>query len=228
MPPAHSRAGSVSSSSGSQSTAAGCQNAPTSFLAATLIAVLPPIAASTWPTSVDGTASHGTPRRNVAAANPPTSVTEPPPAHTITSLRSSSHAASARHTRSSAGQRLRRLAALDCDLGARCAEVPSASSTMATAPCARARAAPGRRASRPAGRARRPCRRPGRPPRRSRPRPPCTAAARLAPSCSNACRSPASGRAPGATSTRCHAVANGTSSHAQNARSRTSGARGVG
>ena len=32
--------------------------------------VLPPIAASTWPTSVVGTATHGTPRRYVAAANP--------------------------------------------------------------------------------------------------------------------------------------------------------------
>ena len=106
MPPAHSRAGSVPSSSGSQSTAAGCQNAPTSFLAATLIAVLPPIAASTWPTRVEGTAIHGRPRRNVAAAKPPTSVTEPPPAHTTTSLRSSSCSARARQMRSSDGSDL--------------------------------------------------------------------------------------------------------------------------
>ena len=38
------------------------------------IAVLPPIAASTWPTSVVGTATHGTPRRYVAAAKPAASV----------------------------------------------------------------------------------------------------------------------------------------------------------
>ena len=43
------------------------------------MAVLPPIAASTWPTSVVGAAIHAMPRRNVAAANPVASVTVPPP-----------------------------------------------------------------------------------------------------------------------------------------------------
>ena len=72
------------------------------------MAVLPPIAASTWPTSVVGTATQGTPRRKVAAANPATSVVQPPPSATIVPSRSSR---SARQSRSSDGDRLRLLAA---------------------------------------------------------------------------------------------------------------------
>jgi hypothetical protein len=44
-----------------------------------LTPTLPPIALSTWASSVVGTWTTGTPRRNVAAANPATSPTTPPP-----------------------------------------------------------------------------------------------------------------------------------------------------
>ena len=44
-----------------------------------LMAVLPPIAASTMPKSVVGTAHQERPRLNVLAASPTTSVTVPPP-----------------------------------------------------------------------------------------------------------------------------------------------------
>ena len=100
-PSARTPAGSVASSCGSASTASGRQNAPTSFLAITLIPVLPPIDASTWPTSVVGSAIHGRPRRNVAAARPPASVIEPPPAQTTTVARVASASASPRQSRSS-------------------------------------------------------------------------------------------------------------------------------
>ena len=57
-----SRSGSVSSSDSSITTRAGQWNAPTRFLPCGVsIAVLPPMPASTWPTSVVGTATHGTP-----------------------------------------------------------------------------------------------------------------------------------------------------------------------
>ena len=79
-----SASGSVVSSAGSQTTRAGQWNAPTTFFAPLRsIAVFPPIPASTWPTSVVGTAVHGTPRMYVAAAKPATSVVEPPPSATI-------------------------------------------------------------------------------------------------------------------------------------------------
>src|SRR5207302_993874 len=55
IPSRRSEAGSVASSAGSITTRAGQWNAPTRFLPAeTLIAVLPPIAASTWPTRLVG------------------------------------------------------------------------------------------------------------------------------------------------------------------------------
>ena len=64
MPCRRSRSGSVSSSFSSITTRAGQWNAPTRFFPSGMsIAVLPPIAASTWPTSDVGTATHGTPRR---------------------------------------------------------------------------------------------------------------------------------------------------------------------
>ena len=53
------------------------------------IAVLPPIAASTWPTSVVGTATQSIPRKYVAAAKPATSVVHPPPSATSVPERSS-------------------------------------------------------------------------------------------------------------------------------------------
>ena len=80
IPWRRSRSGSVSSRLSSRTTRAGQWNAPTRFLPSGMsMPVLPPIAASTWPTSVVGTATHGTPRRYVAAANPATSVVQPPP-----------------------------------------------------------------------------------------------------------------------------------------------------
>ncbi len=58
-----SRSGNVSSAVRSQSTAAGCQNAPTRFLpSGRLTPVLPPMAASTMPRSVVGTWTTATPR----------------------------------------------------------------------------------------------------------------------------------------------------------------------
>ena len=70
-------------------------------------AVLPPIAASTWPTSVVGTATHGTPRRYVAAAKPAVSVSAPPPSATTVPPRSS---VSSDHSRSTTPSLLRLLA----------------------------------------------------------------------------------------------------------------------
>ena len=66
------------------STCCGKWNAPARFFpSSVLMPVLPPIAASTIPTSVVGTATHRTPRRCVAATKPATSVVEPPPKPTI-------------------------------------------------------------------------------------------------------------------------------------------------
>ena len=78
-----SASGSVVRSDGSHTTRTGQWKAPTTFFApGRSIAVLPPIPASTWPTSVVGTADHATPRMYVAAAKPATSVVEPPPSAT--------------------------------------------------------------------------------------------------------------------------------------------------
>src|SRR5262249_120792 len=64
LPCRRSRSGSVSSNVSSRTTRAGQWKAPTRFLPSGMsIPVLPPIPASTWPTSVVGTAAHGTPRR---------------------------------------------------------------------------------------------------------------------------------------------------------------------
>src|SRR5581483_10241967 len=84
-----SRSGSVSRSASSRRTSAGQWKAPTRFLPSGMsMPVLPPIAASTCPTSVVGTAAHRTPRRYVAAAKPATSVVHPPPKATTVPSRS--------------------------------------------------------------------------------------------------------------------------------------------
>src|SRR5581483_2706793 len=84
-----SRSGSVSRRASSITTRAGQWNAPARFLPfAVSTPVLPPIAASTCPTSVVGTATHGTPRRYVAAAKPAGSVSAPPPSATTVPSRS--------------------------------------------------------------------------------------------------------------------------------------------
>src|SRR4029077_13617969 len=76
------------SRSRSQRTPAGSWNAPTRFFPAeVLMPVLPPTAASTMPSTVDGTCTTRTPRSQVAATNPPRSVVAPPPTATTTSLR---------------------------------------------------------------------------------------------------------------------------------------------
>src|SRR5205085_11707087 len=88
----YSRGGSVSSTSVSLSTAEGCQKAPTRFFpSGRLTPVFPPMAASTWPSKVVGTATHRTPRWYTAAAKPAVSVTTPPPTATTTSPRLSPH-----------------------------------------------------------------------------------------------------------------------------------------
>ena len=88
MPATISLRGNVSRVARSTSTAAGWWNAPTRFLpASVLMPVLPPTAASTMPSSVVGTCTMSTPRSQVAAANPATSVAAPPPRLTIASLR---------------------------------------------------------------------------------------------------------------------------------------------
>ncbi len=61
--------------------------------------VLPPTAASTAPSSVVGTLTHGMPRLNVAATKPPRSVTTPPPTLTISDLRVAPLSMSVRQTR---------------------------------------------------------------------------------------------------------------------------------
>ncbi len=106
------------------------------------------MAASTWPTSVVGTAIHCRPRRNVAAAKPATSVTAPPPMATTTSRRSSSAAARPRHSSSSCRIDFARsppgTTMVGTPAGARCATAsstitaarrsPIAASSVATAP----------------------------------------------------------------------------------------------
>ena len=88
-PSRRSRSGSVPSRAGSITVRTGQWNAPTRFLpSGRSSAVLPPIAASTWPTSVDGTATQRTPRRYVAATNPAASVVQPPPSATTIPERS--------------------------------------------------------------------------------------------------------------------------------------------
>ena len=68
---------------------AGQWKAPTRFLpCGRSIAVLPPIAASTWATRLVGTGVQAMPRRYVAAAKPAASVVQPPPSATIVPLRS--------------------------------------------------------------------------------------------------------------------------------------------
>ena len=62
-PDVYSRGGRVARTSVSQSTAEGCQKAPTRFLpSGRFTPVLPPMAASTWPSSVVGTCTTRTPR----------------------------------------------------------------------------------------------------------------------------------------------------------------------
>ena len=76
--------GRVSSRPGSITTRAGQWKAPIRFFpAGRSTAVFPPIPASTCPTSVVGTATQEMPRMYVAAANPTTSVVQPPPSPTI-------------------------------------------------------------------------------------------------------------------------------------------------
>jgi hypothetical protein len=65
------------------------------------IAVLPPTAASTMPSSVVGTWTTGTPRSQVAAANPARSVTAPPPMLTTQSVLVTLAPASQDHSRAS-------------------------------------------------------------------------------------------------------------------------------
>ena len=89
-PFATSSSGSVSSVTGSITVRTGQWKAPTRFFpSGRSIAVLPPIAASTWPTSVVGTATQSIPRKYVAAAKPATSVVQPPPSATSVPDRSS-------------------------------------------------------------------------------------------------------------------------------------------
>ncbi len=83
------RSPSVSSTSGSQTTARGCQNTPARFLPRRrLTAVFPPTALSTMASRVVGTTSQAMPRMYVAATSPATSPTLPPPTATMQSSRS--------------------------------------------------------------------------------------------------------------------------------------------
>ncbi len=63
------------------------------------MAVFPPTAASTMPSSVVGTSTTGTPRSQVAAANPARSVAAPPPMPTTQSDRVTRESASHDHSR---------------------------------------------------------------------------------------------------------------------------------
>ncbi len=90
----------------SQSTAAGCQNAPTRFFpSGRFTPVFPPTAASTWARSDVATFTYAVPRWYVAAANPATSVTRPPPTATTTSLRASPERAKDRQRSSTVARR---------------------------------------------------------------------------------------------------------------------------
>ena len=99
-PLTYSRRGSVASVARSASTPAGGWNAPTRFLpSGMLTAVLPPIAASTMPSSVVGTSTTRTPRSQVAATNPARSQAAPPPMPTMQSARPMRCSASLDHSR---------------------------------------------------------------------------------------------------------------------------------
>ena len=78
----------MASRSRSQSTPAGSWKEPTRFLPAPVsMPVLPPTAASTMASSEVGTCTTRTPRSQVAATKPPTSVVAPPPTVTTASER---------------------------------------------------------------------------------------------------------------------------------------------
>jgi hypothetical protein len=63
LPQAHSRGGNESRVSVSHRTAPGCQKAPIRFFpSGRFTPVLPPMAASTWPSKVVGTFTYGVPR----------------------------------------------------------------------------------------------------------------------------------------------------------------------
>ena len=99
------------------------------------IAVLPPTAASTMPSSVVGTSTRGTPRSQVAATNPARSVAAPPPMPTTQSDRVTRSAASQDHSRAATATSL---AASPAGTSATATENPASASTrptgLATAP----------------------------------------------------------------------------------------------
>src|SRR5512146_372580 len=70
------------------------------------IAVLPPTAASTMPSSVVGTCTTATPRSQLAAAKPARSVTAPPPTLTTQSVLLTLDSASQDQSRASTGTSL--------------------------------------------------------------------------------------------------------------------------
>ena len=72
----------------SEITARGWKKPPIRFFATGwFTASFPPMPASTWPISVVGTFTYGTPRMYELATQPPMSMTTPPPKFTITSRR---------------------------------------------------------------------------------------------------------------------------------------------
>ena len=83
----------------SHNTAVGCQKLPTRFLpSGRLTPVFPPMAASTWASSVVGTFTYAMPRRKTDAAKPATSLTTPPPSATTASRRDNPKRAKSRHS----------------------------------------------------------------------------------------------------------------------------------
>ena len=91
----------------SATTATGWWKAPTRFLpAGRSTPVLPPTAASTMPSTVVGRLTSGTPRSQVAAANPATSVVAPPPTATTGSARRVGIAASRSYRPATTSRRL--------------------------------------------------------------------------------------------------------------------------
>ena len=95
------RSGSVPRIAGSTSTPAGWWNAPTRFFpCGRSTAVLPPMELSTCASTVVGTHTQGTPRSQVAAANPARSPTTPPPRATTAPPRSRPSSAKMAHRRS--------------------------------------------------------------------------------------------------------------------------------
>ena len=122
--------GRVRSVARSQSTPAGGWNAPTRFLpSAVSMAVLPPTAASTIPSSVVGTWTTAIPRSQVAATKPARSVVAPPPTATTASLRVKPRRPSRDH-RSAATSAV--LAASPSGTGARTTSKPAASRSCST------------------------------------------------------------------------------------------------